>query len=376
MKIPLTKPYFDKEEEKAVVSVLRSGWVAQGPKVSELENLIAEYTDAKYAVATSSATTSLYLSLYIMGVGPGDEVILPSHTFIATANTVVQVGAKPVFVDIDLATYNIDPAKIEEKITRKTKAIMPVDQVGLPVDLDKIHSIAKKHKLLVLEDAACGLGSKYTGKMVGGLSDITVLSFHPRKTITTGEGGMILTNNKKWAERAKILRQHGMGISDLIRHKSTKIIHEKYIETGFNFRMSDIEAAVGVAQMKKFNGFLKERKRLAGRYTEALKGNDLIVTPFVPSYAGHNWQSYIIRLKRNKKIKRDAVMQKLLDRGISTRRGVMSIHLEKPYIQMFGKLSLPNSLEMTNWGITLPLYPGMKDEEQEYVIDNLLKIIK
>lgn len=371
MKIPLAKPYFGKSEEKAVIEVLRSGWVAQGPKVAELENLVAQYTGAKYAVATTSATTSLFLSLYIMEIGPGDEVIVPSHTFIATANVIIHVGATPVFVDIDLQTYNIDPSKIEAKITSKTKAILLVDQVGLPADLDKIYAIEKKHNLLVLEDAACALGSEYKGKKIGSLSPITCLSFHPRKAITTGEGGMILTDNKKWAQRARILRHQGMGLSDYARHKASRVIHEKYPEIGFNFRMSDIQAAVGVEQMKKLDDLLKKRRIIADRYTKAFRDSKLIVGPFVPNGYTHNWQSYIVRLKRNGRISRDKLMQKLLDDDIATRRGTMSIHLEKPYIKLFGKLKLPNSEEMTNWGITLPLYPQMTKTEQNYVITKI-----
>lgn len=375
MKIPITKPYFDKAEEKAVIETLRSGWVAQGPKVAEFEQLVADYTGAKYAVATTSATTSLFLSLYIMGIGSGDEVIVPSHTFIATANVIIQVGATPIFVDIDINTYNIDPDKIEEKITSKTRAILPVDQVGLPCDLDKIRAIAKKHNLLILEDAACALGSEYKGKRLGSFSDITVLSFHPRKAITTGEGGMILTNNQKWAKRAKILRHQGMGTSDYKRHTANKVTHEEYPEIGFNFRMSDLQASVGVEQMKKLNLILKIRKQIADRYNKALSKCKLIIVPQVPNDYTHNWQSYIIRLKRNNKVSRDRVMQKLLDDGISTRRGIMSIHLEKPYIKLLDKLDLPNSEEVTNWGITLPLYVQMTDNEQQYVINRLLKAV-
>ena len=375
MKIPITKPYFDRSEEKAVLETLRSGWVTQGPKVAELERLVAEYCGAKYAVATTSATTSLFLSLYLMRIGLGDEVIVPSHTFIATANVIIHVGATPIFVDIDLSTYNIDPDKIEEKFTSKTKAILAVDQVGLPGDLDKISSLAKKYNLMVLEDSACALGSEYKGKRIGSLSDITVLSFHPRKTITTGEGGMMLTDNGKWANRAKILRHQGMGVSDYKRHTANKVTHEEYPEIGFNFRMSDLQAAVGVEQMKKFDRFLELRKKIAQRYNQAFKDVELIEIPFIPEGLEPNWQSYIIRLKRNKKITRDALMQKLLDNGISTRRGIMSIHLEKPYLKMFGKLDLPNSEEMTNWGITLPIYPQMTKVEQDYVIAKIKKAI-
>lgn len=375
LKIPITKPFFDKAEEKAVTQVLRSGWVTQGPKVTEFEEAICRYTGAKYAVATTSATTALFLSLHLLEIGPGDEVIVPSHTFIATANVILQVGATPIFVDIDLKTYNIDPDKIEEKITKKTKAILPVDQVGLPCDLNKIMALAKKYNLIVLEDAACALGSSYMGKKIGTLANMTCFSFHPRKSITTGEGGMILTKNKNWAVRAKILRHQGMGISDYARHGSNRVIHENYPEIGFNFRMSDIQAAVGVEQMKKLNKLLAKRNKIAQKYNRAFTNSHLIVTPATPKGYFPNWQSYIIRLKRNNKVSRDQLMQRLLDKGIATRRGIMSIHLEKPYIKLFGKLNLSNSEEMTNWGITLPLYPQMTRDEQDFVITNIKQVL-
>ena len=255
IKVSVSKPYFDSAEEKSVVETLRSGWVAQGPKVQTMEEQLKTLTGAKFAVATSSATTSLFLALYVLGVGPGDEVIVPSYTFIATANVIVHVSAKPVFVDIDPKTYNIDPAKIEKVITKKTKAIIAVDQVGLPCDMDQISKIARKHKLYVIEDAACAIGSRYHGKSVGSLADITCYSFHPRKIVTTGDGGMLTTDNQKWADRARILRHQGMGVSDLARHKSQQIIHESYPEIGFNFRMSDIQTSARVQQIKKLTIF-------------------------------------------------------------------------------------------------------------------------
>ncbi len=375
MKIPLTIPSFGKEEEIAVAKVLRSGWVTQGPKVAEFEEEIAKYSGAKYAVATTSATTSLFLSLYMLGIGNGDEVILPSFTFIATANVAVAVGAKPIFVDIDPKTFNIDPEKIEKAITKKTKAIMPVDQVGLPADLKRIVAIAKRHKLYVIEDAACGFASIYDGYQIGSYPGVhlTCLSFHPRKSITTGEGGMILTQDKKLADRAKVLRHHGMSVSDLARHKSKKIVNEKYYEVGFNFRMSDIQAAVGIEQLKRLPKFLKIRKRLADKYTKAFSSSGNIIPPFVPDNCIPNWQSYVIKLKNGNLAKRDKLMQKLLDSGIATRRGVMACHLEPAYQKMFGKISLPITEEATNTTISLPLYTSMKDSEQNYVIKKILE---
>lgn len=373
MRVPVTRPYFDKAEEKALIEVVRSGWVTQGPKVAEFENMVAEYVGSKYAVATTSATTSLFLSLYMLGIGEGNEVIVPSFSFIATANVVVHVGAKPVFVDIDPMTYNLDPEKVEKAITARTKAIMAVDQVGLPCDLDSIRNIAKKHKLSVVEDAACALGSMYKGKRIGAITELTCFSFHPRKLITTGDGGMITTNNRKLAERAKLLRHQGMAVSDIARHKATRIIHEKYPEIGFNFRMSDLEATVGVEQMKKLPKILAARRRLADRYNKAFAKSELIIPPYVPQGYVHNWQTYVVRLQKNKRITRDGLMQKLLDVGIASRRGVMASHLEAPYRKLVGRVSLPETEKAARETLLLPLYPQMRRAEQDYVTENVLR---
>lgn len=377
-KIPLTKPYFDLREEKAVAEVLRSGWVTQGPKVAEFEKMMASYTGAKYAVATTSATTALFLSLYMLGVGRGDEVIVPSFSFIASTNVIVHTGATPVFIDIDPKTYNIDPEKIEKAINAKTKAILPVDQLGLPCEMDKIVKISKKYSLFIIEDAACGLGSAYKGKKVGSYPgiDVACFSFHPRKAITTGEGGMITTSNKLLAQKACILRHHGMLTSDLERHNSKKITREKYSEVGFNFRMSDIQAAVGIEQMKKLNLLLKKRSLVAKRYNDAFSKNKLITPPYVPKGYIHNWQSYIIMLKKNKKLTRDDLMQKLLDRGISTRRGVMASHLETPYKKIAKNQDLSITEQATAKTICLPIYPQMTISEQNYVIKSIQQIVE
>lgn len=376
MKIPLTIPSFDKSEEKALISVVRSGWVTQGPKVLEFEDLVKNYTGSKYAVATSSATTALFLSLILMGVGKDDEVIVPSFTFIATANVVLQIGARPVFVDIDPRTYNIDPSKIEEKITSKTRVIMPVDFGGLPADFDAIKKIAKKHNLFVLADAAASIGSRYKGKKVGTLADISCFSFHPKKIITSGEGGMILTNNKKWEKRARVLRHHGMSVSDLIRHSSKKVINEKYYEAGFNFRMSDLEACVGVEQMKKIDLIIKKRTELASVYNKIFTPSPPISFRTVPKDYINNWQIYILRLQKNKKITRDKLMQKLAEKGISTRRAGMAVHLEPAYKKLYGKISLPVTEEIEKQTIAIPLFPELKKNEQEYICESILTLLR
>lgn len=373
--IPVAKIYTTKDDQKAVADVVASGWILQGPKVGEFEKLIASYVGAPYAVATSSATTALHTSLLVLGIGPGDEVIVPSLSFIASANCIIHAGATPVFVDVNPQTYNLDPNLIEPLITKRTKAILVVHQIGLPADMKAILSIARAHKLRVIEDAACALGARIDGTHVGPLGDVGVFSFHPRKAITTAEGGMLVTKSARLANRAQMIRSHGALINPAARHVSKKVILEPYPVIGYNYRMSDIHAALGIAQFSKFGTILKKRTTLVKAYTRAFAKNPRMILPFVPEGLTHAWQSYQVRLPGLSRY-RIKIMQKLLDAGIATRAGVMAIHMQKAYRKMYPKLKLPHTEKATRETITLPLYPQMTKTEQEYVIDHLLTALR
>lgn len=371
--IPITKPFLGEEEAQAAAHAVRSGWIAQGPMVAEFERLIAARLGVKHAVATSNCTTSLHVALVCRDIGPGDEVICPSFTFIATANSVLYVGATPVFVDIDSRTYNIDPTKIEAAITPRTKAIIPVDQIGLAADLDAVHEIARRHGLHVIEDAAPALGATYKGRPVGAVSPITCFSFHPRKSITTGEGGVITTNDDDVAARARIIRSHGASISDLARHNASTVTIEAYEELGYNYRMTDIQAAIGIEQLKKFDDILARRLHLADRYNALLPEIPGVSIPYVPDYADHTYQSYCIRLDPERAAARNDVMERMLALGVATRRGIMAIHEEPYYVNRFGWVSLPVTEAATRDTLLLPLFASMTDEEQDRVIEALCR---
>lgn len=370
--IPVTKPYFTQDEEREVIDVLRSGWIVQGPKVEEFEKKIAAYVGAKYAVATSSCTTALHLALVLLGIGPGDEVIIPSFTFIATANSVLYTGATPVFADVVKDTYNLDSQDVKRKITKRTRVIIPVHQAGLGAAMREIMDIAKRSNILIVEDGACALGSRIDGKHVGTFGEIGCFSFHPRKSLTTVEGGMLVTNNKEFAKRARILRGHGMSVSDRERHESKHFIDETYRVLGYNYRMSDIHAAIGLAQFRKLDDILKRRIALADRYTKYLSRIPYIVPPSIPKGYMHTFQSYVIRLKENVPFSREAFMTKLLDKGIITRIGIKACHLEALYKRK--SASLKNTEFLAKSIITLPLYATMTKDEQNYVIDAINKI--
>jgi perosamine synthetase len=373
--IPITKPDLGEEEKQLISQVIESGWVSQGPKVAEFEEIFARYVGARHAVATTSCTTALHAALSVSGIGPGDEVIVPSLSFIATANSVLYCGATAVFVDVDPETCNIDVQKIEETVTRKTRAIMPVHQMGLPADLDPIKKIAEKNKLLIIEDAACAIGSEYNNTKIGGHGNIACFSFHPRKIITTGEGGMITTDDPTIAERLRRFRHHGMSVSDIERHMANSVIIETYPELGYNYRMTDMQAAMGIGQMKKLSFLLDARKQMARMYDNELGKIPHIRIPQVPSYARHNYQSYWIELLDSASVDRNTLMAKLLEKGIATRRGIMAIHRELCY-QAYAGIYLPNTDRLTDNTLLLPLYPALSAEEQTFIINSIKEIFK
>ncbi|MFA7385338.1 MAG: DegT/DnrJ/EryC1/StrS family aminotransferase [Candidatus Paceibacterota bacterium] len=366
--IPITKPYFDNKEIEAVKKVIKSGWIVQGNKVKEFEEMVARYIGVKYAIAVSSCTAGLHLSLEALGIGIDNEVIIPSFTFAATANVVENQKAKTVFVDIEPDTFNIDASKIEKAITKNTKAIMPVHLFGLSANMAEIVKIAKKHNLSIIEDAACALGTKYKGKHVGTFGSTGCFSFHPRKAITTGEGGMVVTNNKKTAEKLISLRDHGSDVSDFKRHKSDSFNLPDHSLAGFNYRMTDIQAAIGVEQMKKLPLILKERKRIAENYNKAFKNVPYLLTPPINN-SNHTYQSYILKIKE----KRNDLAKFLIRNNISSRPGTQSVPHLSYYKNKYGynekDFNLSFSVEKTT--LTLPLYVGMKRKDQDFIINKI-----
>jgi perosamine synthetase len=369
-RVPLAKPSFGPEEERLLVQALRSGWVTQGPRVEEFEARFAEAVGAPHAVAVSSGTTALFLALHALGIGPGDEVIAPSLTFIATANAIVHAGATPVLVDVEPETCNLDPAAVAEAVTPRTRAILAVHQLGLPADLDALEAVAARHGLAFVEDAACAVGARHCGRPIGGSGRPCAFSFHPRKLLVTGEGGMLTLADTALAGRLRRLRHQGMSISDLERHRSERAVVESYPEIGYNFRLSDLQAAVGIAQLARLEAFLAERRRLAARYDAAFAGSH-VLRPRAPEWAAPNHQSYLVRLRGAGGEARQEVLDRLHARGIGARRGLMAVHLEPAYRDRPPRHPLPHSEAAAASTLVLPLVPGLADDDQDYVIDEL-----
>ena len=368
-KIPLSKPYFDLEELEEIKSVLDSGWVSQGPKVKEFEEKIANYLDVKYAIAVNNCTAALHLALLSIGIKTGDEVLVADFTFPATGHSVLYCGAKPIFIDVELNTYNIDHEYIEEKITDKTKAIIPVHTFGQPAEMDKINKIAKKYNLKVIEDAACALGSKYKDKYAGTIGDAGCFSFHARKGITTGEGGMVVTDNKELAEKIRHLSVFGM-TSAWDREKSDKFIIPTFEDAGFNYKMSDITAAVGVAQLRKLDKIIDRKRELAQYWNEKLQYMEFIEPPYINKNVKHIYQSYVSII--DKRINRNKIIEMLMKKGIQTQIGTYASHIQPVYNF---KSKCPNSLEIFNRSLALPMYYKLEENDIDMVAGSLKKEI-
>lgn len=367
--IPYGKQTIEQDDIQAVVDVLQSDFLTTGPKIAEFEQTVDDYVGAKYAVAISNGTSALHAACFAAGIGPGDEVITTPLTFAASANCVLYCGGTPVFADVDPKTYNIDPEDIRRKITDRTKAIIAVHLAGQPCDMDAIHSIAREHGLIVIEDGAHALGSVYKGKKVGSMSDMTTFSFHPVKPITTGEGGMIVTDKENFYKKMVLFRSHGITRDDSMMTRNDGPWFYQQFDLGYNYRITDIQCALGCSQMKKLDRFLARRKEIVARYNEAFADCDNIITPYQLSDTESGWHLYIVQVKN---CDRRQVFEAMREKGIGVNVHYIPVYMH-PYYQEHGyeNVHCANAEEIYSHIISLPLYPGLTSEQQDYVIDTL-----
>jgi dTDP-4-amino-4,6-dideoxygalactose transaminase len=365
--IPVMRPWLGEEEAAAAAEAVASGWVAQGPRVARFEEAFAAAVGARHAVAVSSCTAALHLALIAAGIGPGDEVVVPSLSFIASTNAVRYVGARPVFADVDPATQNLVPETVRPCLTGSTRAVILVDQAGVPADLDAMRALCDPRGILVIEDAACAAGSTYRGRPAGGAAELAAYSFHPRKLLTTGEGGMVTTPDPAVAARVRRLREHGMDVSAADRHLSQQPVIERYTEVGFNFRMTDIQAAVGLVQLRKLPATVARRRELARRYQDLLGDIPGLRTATDPACGTTNYQSFWILLPDDSPVTRDELLNRLAGAEISARRGIMAAHLEPAYAGHPHR-PLPVTERLTARSLILPLFHDLTDAQQGAVV--------
>ena len=362
------QPWLGEEEVAAVTEVLRSGWVAQGPRVRAFEEAFAAHQRSPHAVAVSSCTTALHLALHVAGVGPGDEVVVPSFSFIATTNAVRYVGATPVFADVDVTTGNLTAESVEPHVTARTRAVIAVDQGGVPLDLVPLRALCDPREILVLEDAACGAGSTYGGRPVGAGAELCAWSFHPRKILTTGEGGMLTSPHEEWAGRARRLREHAMSVSAADRHASVLAPPETYDEVGFNYRMTDLQAAVGLVQLSRLDAVVARRRALAARYQGAIAGIEGLRAVADPPSGTGNYQSFWVEVSPAYPCDREQLLAALARADISARRGIMAAHRQPPYADLARPGELPVTEWLTDHTVILPLFHQLTEADQDRVI--------
>ncbi|SBV26530.1 perosamine synthetase [Micromonospora krabiensis] len=374
-RIPVMIPQLGEEEAQAAAEAVRSGWVAQGPRVARFEREFAALVGADHGVAVSSCTTALHLALVLWGVGPGDEVVVPSFSFIATANAVRYVGATPVFADVDLATGNVTVATVDAVRTPRTRAVIAVHQGGVPFDVAALRAAADRWGVVLVEDAACAAGSTAYGRPVGAGATVSAWSFHPRKLLTTGEGGMVTLDDPEGAARLRRLREHGMNVSAADRHASAQPVLEAYLETAFNYRMTDIQAAIGLVQLDRLTGLVAQRRALAARYQDLLADVDGLVPVRDPAHGETNYQSFWVRVDPAYGVGRDEVLAELAAAGVSARRGIMAAHLEPAYADVT-PAPLPVTERLTRDSLILPLHHALTEDDQDHVVGVLRKLAR